>query len=342
MAWIESHQELGRHPKTRKLARALGISLPATVGHLHYLWWWALDFAQNGDISRYDAEELAEAALWEGDPAAFVEALTLAGFVDRATSRLHDWDQYVGKLLDRRRANAWRQADWRNRQKTQESSASDATRASDETARNSNITVTSPLRNGATVPNRTVPNLNVKRLRVAPHDVSDAKSAGVGEGGRAPSKDDEQRPPERPPVYMRDPLYPELCRVLKQQPRTRPQHGEWAQAIRDMRDAGIAPRDLAHGVAQYRAQWPNNAVTPSALVKLWTAIGGRYSAAPDVQPTPQEVSYGNPTTRLSETQPSPVDPRAYTAAQQERFAAKLAELDANRTNRDKPPDGGGA
>lgn len=67
MAWIESHQELWRHPKTKKLARLLQISIPTAVGHLHGLWYWAMDFAQDGDLSSYDAEDIADAVMWEGD-----------------------------------------------------------------------------------------------------------------------------------------------------------------------------------------------------------------------------------------------------------------------------------
>lgn len=105
MAWIESHQELGRHPKTRRLARMLGISLPAAVGHLHYLWWWALDFAEDGDLSGYDSYEIAEAAMWEGDPDEIVDALVHAQFLDRTGDGglvLHDWDEYAGRLIERR------------------------------------------------------------------------------------------------------------------------------------------------------------------------------------------------------------------------------------------------
>ena len=34
MAWIEAHQELRNHPKTKKAARLLGISRPQMIGHL--------------------------------------------------------------------------------------------------------------------------------------------------------------------------------------------------------------------------------------------------------------------------------------------------------------------
>lgn len=104
MAWIESHQEVGRHPKTKKLARLLGVSLPAAVGHLHYLWWWALDFAQDGLLDKYDAEDIADALQWDGDANQLVEALISSGYIDDTEDGLvvHDWAEYAGKLLERR------------------------------------------------------------------------------------------------------------------------------------------------------------------------------------------------------------------------------------------------
>ena len=53
MAWIESHQELANHPKTKRFKRALGISTPQAIGHLHLLWWWALDYAQDGSLAAF-------------------------------------------------------------------------------------------------------------------------------------------------------------------------------------------------------------------------------------------------------------------------------------------------
>lgn len=105
MAWIESHQELGRHPKTKRLARLLNISLPTAVGHLQFLWWWALDYAQDGCLGRFDAADIADAALWEGDPGTFIEALCEAGFLDRTDEGslvIHDWNDYAGRLLEQR------------------------------------------------------------------------------------------------------------------------------------------------------------------------------------------------------------------------------------------------
>lgn len=140
MAWIESHQELAQHPKTKRLARALGVSVPTAIGHLHLFWWWALSYALDGDISEIDDEDVADAAMWEDEPEAFVEALRRAGFVDDA-GQIHDWDEYSGKWQERRNANAAR------------------VRAHRERTRNAHVRVTKPLGKGATGPNLTGPNL---------------------------------------------------------------------------------------------------------------------------------------------------------------------------------------
>lgn len=111
--WIESHQGLARHPKLKQLARRLGTTPRDAIGVLHLLWWWALDYAQDGDLTRHDPDDVADACWWDGDPAALLGALAAAGFVD-ADGRIHDWHVYAGKLIDRRRADAERGLMWRN------------------------------------------------------------------------------------------------------------------------------------------------------------------------------------------------------------------------------------
>lgn len=147
MAWIESNQELGRHPKTKRFARMANISIPAAIGYLHLLWWWALDFAQDGDISSYDAEDIADALLWDGDGNDLVNALCGAGFIDRDednnTMYIHDWGDYAGRLIDKREANKTRMRTARAQLVQRTCNAQQRT---DDT------------RAGATVPNSTVPN----------------------------------------------------------------------------------------------------------------------------------------------------------------------------------------
>lgn len=101
MAWIESHQELARHPKVSRLARILKINKAQAIGHLHLLWWWTLDFSPTGDLSAFTSCELGSAAEWQSDGDQFKKALIDTGLMD-ADGRIHDWHEYAGKLVDRR------------------------------------------------------------------------------------------------------------------------------------------------------------------------------------------------------------------------------------------------
>lgn len=107
MAWLESHQTLANHPKTLKLSRLLNVPKAQAIGHLHLFWWWALDYAQDGALEKYDALDLAIAADWAGDPEEWLRALFQSGFIN-ADKSIHDWDAYAGRLIERRRADAER------------------------------------------------------------------------------------------------------------------------------------------------------------------------------------------------------------------------------------------
>ena len=104
MAWIEAHQGLARHPKTRRLARLLNLPLPTVIGHLFLLWWWALDYAQDGNLGKFCADDISDAVDYKGDSSELVEALTTAGFIDSNDDSLsiHDWSDYAGKFAIRR------------------------------------------------------------------------------------------------------------------------------------------------------------------------------------------------------------------------------------------------
>lgn len=115
MPWIESHTSLRYHPKVARLSRKLAIPIPAAMGHLHCLWHWALEFAPDGDISKFDVEEIADAAMFDpadydlsgGDRsgATFVKALVDSRWLDESehSLTLHDWWEYSGQLMESRR-----------------------------------------------------------------------------------------------------------------------------------------------------------------------------------------------------------------------------------------------
>ncbi len=90
MAWIESHQSLGRHPKLFRLASKLRINKAQAIGHLQYLWWWALDFAPTGNLSAFTSAEISAGAEWPGEPGPFHEALCDCVWID-PDGMIHDW-----------------------------------------------------------------------------------------------------------------------------------------------------------------------------------------------------------------------------------------------------------
>ena len=125
MAWIELHQSLITHKKTRRLARALGLGvpdgIPQAVGHLCMFWLWCVDGAEGGELAGMDAQDIADAAGWTGDPETFLSAMVAAGFIDQGSDgayRIHDWDDYIGKLLTIRAEN--REKERKRKQKYRE------------------------------------------------------------------------------------------------------------------------------------------------------------------------------------------------------------------------------
>lgn len=151
MAWIESHQSLSRHRKTIRTAGRLEVDRHKLIGHLHELWWWALDnVGIDGCLGDMDPFEVAMAAEWDGDAEAFVDALTEAGFIDKnsdGTLSLHDWYDYAGKLIEAREVE--RERSRRRREEARQ--RRDQRTTSGRTADDRQTTV-------GTVPNRTVPN----------------------------------------------------------------------------------------------------------------------------------------------------------------------------------------
>ncbi len=169
MAWIELHQNLPAHRKVKKLKRLLKIKTPQAIGHLAMLWLWAVDNTPDGDLSMLDPEDIAEACEWTKGANDFVDALMEAGFID-PDDKLHDWNDYVGMLIDRREnqreQNRKRQQRYRDKQK-----AVGSARSENPVMRDNNVSVTrygsvnnatvTPLPN-QTEPNQTEPNHNDK------------------------------------------------------------------------------------------------------------------------------------------------------------------------------------
>lgn len=116
--WFKVYKEVLHHPKLDKLARKLKVSRYGAVGVLVSLWGWALDYARDGDLSKYDDDDVAGVVGWDGDSKALIAALVDSGWMD-ADRRIHDWYQGAGDTVlrlgrDAERARKDRAAKKRN------------------------------------------------------------------------------------------------------------------------------------------------------------------------------------------------------------------------------------
>lgn len=268
MAWLESHQELATHPKVKRAARALGVGVPAMIGHLHLLWWWCLDYAKDGDLDGYEPADIADAALWDGDPLDFLDALLncgvgdAAGFLDRDGGRLsvHDWDDFGGKTIGRMEAGAKRQAAYRARTSRPRDGHVTGD-IPDDRPITSRDTSPSP-----DVLNKTEQN-KTKQGDYAPPTPPPAASP------RAVPK-----PKERERGWVeRHPLYPPLEALFG-----RPAGNEWgalAADIRALEELGATPEEIPRRAENYVAVMGNDAAgkpivrTRRAVVKHWHLCG---------------------------------------------------------------------
>jgi hypothetical protein len=114
VAFIESHEQIERHPKTLDLSARMGWDVDQTIGKLHRFWWWCLNFAATGDLrGKNDAVLAGSVGLDASDGKRFVESMVASGWIDRADEvfRVHDWIDYAGTYLRtskfKRRPDLW-------------------------------------------------------------------------------------------------------------------------------------------------------------------------------------------------------------------------------------------
>lgn len=123
MAWLRMDSELLGHPKLLKFARGLGIPEAAAAGHLFALWSWAMTYAQDGNLSGFEPDDIAGAAGWRGDAQKFFsEAMRCGirgpGFLEENESGeivLHRWEDHMGGHLEKRKKEAARLREYRQR-----------------------------------------------------------------------------------------------------------------------------------------------------------------------------------------------------------------------------------
>jgi hypothetical protein len=91
------------HPKTKRLAKSLGVNVGMAGYHLQRLWMWAWRFAPEGDLVGVSEDEIADAAGLKRTDA--VLKLVLAGWLDSIDGgyAIHDWFEHSGRAFEEKR-----------------------------------------------------------------------------------------------------------------------------------------------------------------------------------------------------------------------------------------------
>jgi len=101
MAWIESHQALRDHPKVFDLASGMDWPIDLAIGKLHRFWWWCMDYAEDGDLTRHCHDRVGQAVGLSGESCrTFYDLMVQIGWIDTEPyHRVHDWWDWAGMWL---------------------------------------------------------------------------------------------------------------------------------------------------------------------------------------------------------------------------------------------------
>jgi len=108
-----AHHSLAGNRKRKKLCRELGLSKPLAVGHLVCFWWQVYEdkgVMPDGLLPRWSADDIEEAAEWDGEPGVLIAAMVKVRFLERIgeTFAIHDYADWAPKYVQER----WKRAKW--------------------------------------------------------------------------------------------------------------------------------------------------------------------------------------------------------------------------------------
>ena len=292
MAWIEVHQSVTTHRKTIAAAELLDIPEPHMVGHLVTFWLWALDNAQpeTGELPKATARLIARAAQWDGNASTFLETLVAVGFLDDndGVISVHDWDDYAGRLLDRRATERER-----SRQRRAAARGEQADRhttggqpadvgqttvgtnptnqpynpptpqgAADKPRENDSVSDIRLVSNGhppdiertAQVTTKQTTNTNNPILRTAPDKPARKRAEGKS----------------RPPDLWFDQMT--ALFGMDAHPLNDIERGRVNTACKQIRDAGGRPEQLVRALEEFHRLYPKATPTPMALAGNWSQL----------------------------------------------------------------------
>lgn len=92
------------HPKFRRLMMRLDLKQYEAAGLLELLWAMAAQFTDDGNLSRFDCEDIAAYLDWRGDAQKLVDTLVECRWLDRDESSvaIHDWHDHMPHFITER------------------------------------------------------------------------------------------------------------------------------------------------------------------------------------------------------------------------------------------------
>lgn len=152
MDWIKSYKRLEKSGKLIFVAKKLMINRYQAIGHLHSLWWWASENAEDGNITKFPKSIIGSVSGWDEHirekeqerqmlermidedylpevplSETFLDVLVECGFVDETKEGrfIHNWETHYGeyfaekdqiekrRIVDRERLKRWREKEKR-------------------------------------------------------------------------------------------------------------------------------------------------------------------------------------------------------------------------------------
>jgi hypothetical protein len=106
MAWRKLEDTFYDSPKIKRLARNLDIDRPTAAGMIVLLWSWALRHAPDGDLSKFEIEDIEDAACWSGNRGDFLHGCVKSRLIDlddNGEITLHNWMLRGGSFAENQR-----------------------------------------------------------------------------------------------------------------------------------------------------------------------------------------------------------------------------------------------
>lgn len=92
------------HPKFRRLMMRLDLKQFEAAGLLEMLWAMAAQFTDDGDLSRFDCEDICAYVDWRGDAKLLIDTLVDCRWLDRDgdSVAVHDWQDHMPHFVTER------------------------------------------------------------------------------------------------------------------------------------------------------------------------------------------------------------------------------------------------